>query len=287
MIRALGIGWSLLAIAVFAGCQSNPTTDTLNPWAKSTIPPPPTYTLQVPRGATPQLAANPPVPSTPSMGVSGNPAAAGNPAYGGNLAYGAPNTVPSGNGPVNPAVSPYPSTNPMAANQTVPNTSVAGSPVPVPNASTQNPLYPPLAVAPSYPGYAAAPTSNYQVASSSVYGTGTGTNRVVNNDYNTTPYNDQIDPTRVGLSDASQMRPPTSTAGYPNDPRYAQSTVPGVYAPGYGTAPPKPSMQGQNVVQGQFNGSAPVGTGYAQAAPNSAADPNRQAGWQDASNYNR
>jgi hypothetical protein len=46
------------------------------------------------------------------------------------------------------------------------------------------------------------------------------------------------------------------------------------------------------VVQGQFNGSAPVGTGYAQAtpnpaAPNPASDPNRQAGWQDASNYNR
>lgn len=175
----------------------------------------------------------------------------------------------------------------MAANQTIPNTSVAGSPVPVPNASTQNPLYPPLAAAPNYPGYAAAPTSNYQVASSSVYGTGTGTNRVVSNDYNTTPYNDQYDPTRVGLSDASQMRPPTSTAAYPGDPRYAQSTAPGVYAPAYGTAPAKPGMQGQNVVQGQFNGSAPVGTGYAQAAPSPTNDPNRQAGWQDASNVNR
>ncbi len=241
MIRALGIGWSLIAIAIMTGCQSNPTTDTLNPWASSTIPPPPTYTLQIPGGSS-QVAAN-------------NPAA---------------------------GVSPFPSTNPMAVNQTVPNTSVAGSAVPVPNASTQNPLYPPLAVAPNYPGYATTPTANYQVASSSVYGTGTGTNRVVNNDYNTTPYNDQGDPTRVGLSDASQMRPPTSAV----DPRYAQSSIPGVYAPGYGTQPPKPSMQGQNVVQGQFNASQPVGTGYAQAAPNSANDPNRQAGWQDA-NYNR
>lgn len=274
MIRALGIGWSLLAIAGLLGCKSNPTTDTLNPWAKSTIPPPPTYTLQVPGGqlppgqlppgAMPQMAANPPLPT-----------AAANPASAGNMAAGTT------------GVSPYPSINPMAVNQTVPNTSVAGSPVPVPNASTQNPLYPPLAVAPNYPGYAVAPTSNYQVASSSVYGTGTGTNRVVNNDYNTTPYNEQGDPTRVGLSDASQMRPPTSTAGYPNDPRYAQSSVPGMYAPAYGTPPGKPSMQGQNVVQGQFNGSAPVGTGYAQAAPNPANDPNRQAGWQDASNVNR
>jgi hypothetical protein len=277
MIRALGIGWSLLAIAALAGCKSNPTTDTLNPWAKSTIPPPPTYTMQVPPGSAPQLAANPQLSSTPNPGVGGNPATAGNLAY---------------NPAATSGVSPYPSINPMAVNQTVPNTSVAGSPVPVPNASTQNPLYPPLAVAPNYPGYAAATTSNYQVASSSVYGTGTGTNRVVNNDYNTTPYNDQSDPTRVGLSDASQMRPPTSAGMYSNDPRYAQSTVPGVYAPGYGTAPAKPSMQGQNVVQGQFNGSAPVGTGYAQAtpnpvAPNPASDPNRQAGWQDASNYNR
>ena len=160
--------------------------------------------------------------------------------------------------------------------KSLPNTSVAGSPVPVPYASTQNPLSPPL-----------APTANYQVASSSVYGTGTGTNRVVNNDYSTTPYNDQGDPTRVGLSDASQIRPPTSTGGYPVDPRYAQSSVPGMYAPTYGAAPAKPTMQGQKVVQGQFNGSGAVGTGYAQAPPSTTTDPNRQAGWQDGSSYNR
>lgn len=284
MTGRLGMSCSLLAIALLVGCQSNPTTDTLNPWAKSTIPPPPTYSLQVPPGTAPQVASTTNYGSTPNPGVAANPATAGNVAYGGTMPGAAPPAKPPAGAPAVGAptmvaggmVSPYPSTNPMAANQMIPNTSVAGSPVPVPYASTQNPLSPPL-----------APTANYQVASSSVYGTGTGTNRVVNNDYSTTPYNDQGDPTRVGLSDASQIRPPTATGGYPVDPRYAQSTVPGMYAPAYGAAPAKPTMQGQNVVQGQFNGSGAVGTGYAQAAPSTTADPNRQAGWQDGSSYNR
>jgi hypothetical protein len=89
------------------------------------------------------------------------------------------------------------------------------------------------------------------------------------------------------LSDASQIRPPTATGGYPVDPRYAQSSIPGMYAPAYGAAPAKPTMQGQNVVQGQFNGSGALGTGYAQAAQSAPTDPNRQAGWQDGSSYNR
>lgn len=281
MIRLLGIGSGLLVVALLAGCKSNPTTDTINPWAKSTIPPPPTYSLQVPPGSAPQVAANTGLNSTASPGITATPGTAGN------LAYSAPaGTMAAAPGAPGTMVSPYPSTNPMAVNQTVPNTSVAGTPVPVPTASTQNPLYPPLAAAPNFPGYAAAPTSNYQVASSSVYGTGTGTNRVVNNDYSTTPYNDQRDPTRIGLSDASQVRPPTAAGQYMMDPRYAQSSVPGVYAPSYAATPPKPSMQGQNVVQGQFGGSGAVGTGYAQAPP-PVNDPNRQAGWQDGASYNR
>lgn len=279
----LGLSCGLLAIALLVGCKGTPTTDTLNPWAKSTIPPPPTYSLQIPPGTTPQVASTSNFGSTPNPGVAANPATAGNIAYGGTMPTSAmpPNMVAGG------MVSPYPSTNPMAVNQTIPNTSVAGSPVPVPYASAQNPLSPPLAPTPNPYAYGTSPTANYQVASSSVYGTGTGTNRVVNNDYNTTPYNDQGDPTRVGLSDASQIRPPTSTGAYPVDPRYAQSSIPGMYAPAYGAAPAKPSMQGQSVVQGQFNGSGAVGTGYAQAPPSAATDPNRQAGWQDGSSYNR
>lgn len=205
------------------------------PGCSPTIPPPPTYSMQMPGAATPQY-------------YSGNPSLSGTPT--GMTGAQSMNIADQNAGAIN----------------------------------SQQPIY---------------PSANYQVpnvqgSSSTVYGIGNGSSRVVANDYNSTPYNDRLDPNRLGVSDASAVRAPTNYQSFygqapMNDPRYAQAGNPGNY--GYSAPARGTTFQGQSVVQGQFSprfaGQMPGNNPNAnqvsvsQRQHNPQQDPNRQAGWRD------
>lgn len=238
----LPIRMAFMAIVLWGlqgGCRNRCGPGGWNPWGPATIPPPPTYSLQLPGGNVSQSTLANPTAATQSSASTAT----------GNM-----------------------------QNATASNQSALG---------WNTPAGSPGAAAPAIYG-----TSNYQVASSSVFGTGNGTSRVVNHDYSSTPYNDRLDPTRLGISDASQVRAPVNySQNYSPfvDPRLAPGTSPVVFGSGATMPGRNPTLGGQALVQGQFSSgfAGQPATGFPTPAPNPANDPNRQAGWQNRNGINR